>query len=576
MIRITNWKQPIELQGKDLERAIRSALGLSELHPMTYQIIRRSLDARRSTARGETCTGKDCFFYVYTLDVSPAKEDKVWNKIPRKVKEEWQRLGDTPRYAPPFPASLPAELTGAGLRPVVVGLGPAGLFCALLLARAGLKPLIIERGKPVEERTPDTRLFFTEGHLDPESNVQFGEGGAGAYSDGKLNTLIKDPTRRGRFVMEEFVKAGAPETILYDNKPHVGTDRLQIVVRRMREELLSLGAEIRFSTRLDNILTLNGPDGPKVSALVLHGPDGRQYEEPCSHLFLGIGHSARDTFQMLSGLGARMEEKPFAMGLRIEHPREMIDRDQYRSYAGNPLLGAASYKLTWKSETTGRSLYTFCMCPGGVVIASASEPGTVVTNGMSNYARDEVNSNSALLVNVLPDDFAPYREQAGVLSGAFYQRELEKKAFALGGGTYHAPCQTTGDFLADRPSAQASFGEVIPSFTGGVTPANLRELLPPFMADTIAEGLAPGGPFGRKIRGFDRPDAVLTGIESRSSSPVRILRDDSFQSNIRGLYPMGEGAGYAGGITSAAIDGMKAAEAFFHTLFPVSSSEARS
>jgi len=543
MIRLHDIKLPIETEGPQLEKAVRELLSLSDLHPLTLRIVRRSLDARRYPDR---------FQYVYTLDVDPAKEEKIVKRLKSQRKIKWEQLAETPRYAPPLIDIIPEK------RPIVVGLGPAGLFCALLLARAGAKPLIVERGRRVETRTLDTKRFFTDHILDPESNVQFGEGGAGAYSDGKLNTLIKDPTLRGGFVMREFVKAGAPEEILYAAKPHVGTDRLQIVVKNMREELLSLGAEIRFETRLTE---LEITEDSHLKGVWLEDRAGNRLFEETDTVFLGIGHSARDTFEMLVRSGASMEQKPFAMGLRIEHPRSMIDRSQYREYAGSPYLGAASYKLT-AHTASGRSLYTFCMCPGGVVIASASEPETVVTNGMSDFARDRENSNSALLVNVTPEDYAAYAADGGVLAGMLMQRELEKKAYLLGGSSYKAPVQTTADFIASRPSTDASFGDIVPSYTAGVTPANLREILPAFIGDTIAEGLAPGGLLGRKLSGFDRPDAVLTGVESRSSSPVRILRDESLQSNLRGLYPMGEGAGYAGGITSAAIDGMKCAEMY--------------
>lgn len=546
MIRLLEFKLPIEAQGKKLEEKIRQALGISDMHPMEYKIIRRSLDARRSP---------ESFHFVYTLDVTLSREEKIVKKLSSQKKVKWQLMEKTPSYQPPKVTRRPEK------RPVVVGLGPCGLFCALLLSRSGLNPLIVERGCSVEKRTKDTLRFFKEHILDTESNVQFGEGGAGCYSDGKLNTLIKDPTRRGTFVMEEFIKAGAPSEILYSSKPHVGTDKLQIVVKNMREELLSLGAEIRFETKLTALHT----EGGKVTGVTLTSRDGRETYEETDTVFLGIGHSARDTFRMLEKTGVFMEEKAFAMGVRIEHPREMIDKDQYRSYAGNPLLGSASYKLAYQAST-GRSLYSFCMCPGGVVIASASEKETVVTNGMSYYARDGVNSNSALLVGVTPDDFAPYREKGGVLSGTLLQQELEHKAFLLGGSSYKAPVQTLGDFIKKKASTEHSFGEVQPTFTAGVTPENLWEILPSYMAETLAEGLAPQGPFGRKIHGFDREDAILTGVESRSSSPVRIVRDETGMSSVKGLYPMGEGAGYAGGITSAAIDGMKAAENYLNAL----------
>ena len=521
-----------------IEKALRRELGVSDLHPLSFEIVRRSLDARR----GHT------FHYVYIIDVTLAKEEKIYKKGSRTHKN-WQLLEKKPAYQMPQIQQHPP------MRPVVVGMGPAGLFCALLLARQGLRPLIIERGRPVEKRRLDTQRFFTKAQLDPDSNVQFGEGGAGTFSDGKLNTLVKDKSLRGRFVLEEFVKAGAPEDILYDAKPHVGTDRLQNVVRQMREELLSLGADIRFETRLEGLEA----EHDRITGVWL-SHHGQRTLEKADALFLGIGHSARDTFQMLVDAGVHMTEKPFAMGLRIEHPQQMINQAQYREYAASPYLGAADYKLTYQAST-GRGVYSFCMCPGGIVVAAASEPESVVTNGMSNYARDEQNSNSALLVTVTPEDYASYRPAAGVLSGVFFQRELEKNAYHLGGSNYHAPVQCVGDFLQKKDSV--SLGQVQPSFTGGTSFANLWDLLPEYMAASIAEGIQA---FGQKLQGFDRPDAVLTGVESRSSSPVRIERDETFQSNLRGLYPIGEGAGYAGGIMSAAMDGMKAAEAYLALL----------
>ena len=538
MIRISQFKLPIEAGKSQIERALRRELGITDQHPLSFEILRRSLDARRGHA----------FHYVYIIDATLAKEDKVFKKGSRTHKN-WQLITEKTSYAMVQPTRLPTE------RPIVVGLGPAGLFCALLLARQGLRPLVIERGRPVEQRRLDTLRFFRQGELDPESNVQFGEGGAGTFSDGKLNTLVKDKSIRGRFVLEEFVKAGAPETILYDAKPHVGTDRLQNVVRTMREEIIALGGEVRFETRLVDF-ELSGDT--ITGAWLQH--KGQRTLEKTHTIFLGIGHSARDTFQMLQSSGAKMTEKAFAMGVRIEHPQAMIDRSQYREYAGSPYLGAADYKVTHQAST-GRGVYSFCMCPGGTVVAAASEPNSVVVNGMSNYARDEVNGNSALLVTVTPEDYASYRPTMGVLSGVGLQRELEHLAFRLGGSDYSAPIQCVGDFIARRDSV--SLGEVQPSFTGRTKFANLWDLLPDYMAASLSEGIQA---FGHKIEGFDRPDAVLTGIESRSSSPVRIERDESFQSNLRGLYPMGEGAGYAGGIMSAAMDGMKAAEAYMASL----------
>lgn len=543
MIRIQQFSLPIEAGDAQIEAALRAALVISPQHPLTWHTVRRSLDARRGHA----------FQYIYTIDVFAAKEETIVRRAQKRgrgrLPSGWQRMEEAPHYTPP------AVLRQPRLRPVVVGLGPAGLFCALLLARQGLHPIIIERGRPVEQRRLDTEAFFTRAQLNPESNVQFGEGGAGAFSDGKLNTLVKDKSLRGRFVLEELVKAGAPECILYDAKPHVGTDRLQAVVRQMREEILSLGGEVLFETRLT---ALEQEGGCLRGVMAEHHGTCRRIETDT--VFLGIGHSARDTFQMLLEAGVTLQEKPFAIGLRIEHPQAMINAVQYREYAGSPYLGAADYKLTHQAST-GRGVYTFCMCPGGYVVAAASEPQTVVVNGMSNFARDAQNANSALLVTIGPADFAAYRETYGVLSGAGLQRELEHTAFTLGGSDYSAPVQRVDDFLARRDAPDASFGDVLPSFTGRTRMANLWDLLPPLVAASIAEGIAA---FDHKLPGFARADALLTGVESRSSSPVRIVRDASMQSNLRGLYPMGEGAGYAGGIMSAAMDGMKAAEAFIH------------
>lgn len=542
MIRISELRLPVEAGRAEIEKALRKELDISDLHPLTYSVFHRSLDARRGRA----------FIYLYTIDANLSKEDKVFQKG-RKRGKKLQLLKKAPAYELPKISFRPSQ------RPVIVGLGPAGLFAGLLLSRAGLCPLILERGRRVEERKLDTLRFFTEKILDPDSNVQFGEGGAGTFSDGKVNTLVKDPTLRGRFVLEEMVRCGAPETILYDAKPHIGTDRLQEVVKALREEMIQLGAEIRFETTLTDIHT--SADGTRIEGIEFKDRQGRVTSLDTDTVFLGIGHSARDTFTMLSQLGIPMESKPFAVGLRIEHPRLMIDRDQYREYAGSPFLGAASYKLTARAET-GRSVYTFCMCPGGLVVAAASEPETVVTNGMSNYARDEVNSNSALLVNITPEDSLAYlpadQEVSPVLSGMYFQRHLERKAFRLGGSDYSAPIQLVGDFLEGTDKI-SPFGEIQPSFTGTVRQTNLHELFPDYISRSLEEGIRF---FGTRMQGFDRPDAVLTGVESRSSSPVRILREADMQSALKGLYPMGEGAGYAGGIMSAAMDGMKAAEAY--------------
>lgn len=549
MIRISQLKLPVSASDKDLEQAIRHELHIGPDWPLTYRIERRSLDARRAHA----------FVYVYTVSAFPAQEEKVFSRVSRRH-PGWKRIEKEPGYIPPVCSGRPA------FRPVVVGFGPAGMFCALLLSRAGLSPIVLERGACVEERRLDTEKFFTRQILDPDSNIQFGEGGAGTFSDGKVNTLVKDPSRRGRFVLEEFVKAGAPGTILYDQKPHIGTDRLQEVVRNMREEMIALGADIRFHARAARLE--KGPDGHLAGVMVISTEAASAPAEEeflrTDTVFLGIGHSSRDTFEELQKEKILMEQKPFAVGVRIEHPRSMIDRDQYREYAGNPALGAASYKLTHNCANK-HGVYTFCMCPGGTVVAASSEPGMVVTNGMSTYARDAANSNSALIVTVSADDYRSYEKPdmpGDIMAGVRFQRDLERKAYVLGGSTYAAPIQLAGDFLS-HTDRQSPLGEIRPTYPAGTRRADLHELFPSFIQESLEEGLKS---FGARIRGFDRPDAVLTAVESRSSSPVRILRNEQFEASLPGLYPIGEGAGYAGGIMSAAMDGMKAAEAYLEKL----------
>ncbi|MBQ7714152.1 MAG: FAD-binding protein, partial [Oscillospiraceae bacterium] len=427
--------------------------------------------------------------------------------------------------------------------PVVVGAGPAGLFCALVLARCGAKPILLERGKRVEERRRDVERFWATGALDPASNVQFGEGGAGAFSDGKLNTGTRDP--RHRWILERFVEYGASPDVLIDAKPHVGTDGLYVVLQNLRRSLLALGADVRFGHRLVGLETERGA----ASALRVASPEG-EYALPTRQAALALGHSARDTFELLRALGVPMEPKPFAVGVRIEHRQSAVDAAQYGEAAGHPALPPSSYKLAYHTKDA-RGVFSFCVCPGGEVVAAASEAGRVVTNGMSRAARDGANINGALLVSVTPDDFGG----SDPLAGVAFQRRLEEAAYRAGGGNYAAPAQLVGDFLAGRPSTGA--GGVAPSYRPAVRWGDLRRCLPAFVCDALAEALPE---LDKKLRGFAAPDAVLTAVESRSSSPVRLPRDETYQSALRGLYPCGEGAGYAGGIMSAAADGMRVAE----------------
>ena len=485
------------------------------------EILRRAVDAREE------------LFFVYTV----AAEVKQEAAVLRRCRDK--RVS---RYTPEE-YRLPAPRPAQDVPPVVVGAGPAGLFAALVLAEAGLRPILLERGQPTEQRTLDVEAFWSGGPLDTESNVQFGEGGAGAFSDGKLNTGTKD--LRHRFILRQLVDCGAPESILMDAKPHVGTDYLHIVLKNLRQKLLSLGCDIRFGHRLEGLHHEAGV----LTALTVRGSEGL-YTLPCRQLVLALGHSARDTVEALYADGLAMEAKPFAVGVRIEHRQSAIDAVQYKKFAGHPALGAATYKLSCHLDN-GRSAFSFCVCPGGQVVAAASETGRAVTNGMSEYARDKENINGALLVNVTPADFPTDHPLAGIT----FQRTLEEAAFVLGGGNYCAPAQRVEDFLLRRPSANS--GSVMPSYRPGVKWCDLHECLPAFVAETLELALPA---LEKKLPGYADPDAVLTAVESRSSAPVRIPRDETYQANIRGVYPCGEGAGYAGGILSAAADGMRCAE----------------
>lgn len=520
MIRITDLKLPVNGTEEQLRKRGARALGIPVESLGQMQIFRRSIDARR----------KDQIHYVLVVDVEVADEKKVLSKAKGK------NISITPDLSYVFPQGK-AECKN---RPVVVGFGPGGMFSALILAEMGLKPIVLERGGDVESRKRATSLFWEEGKLDPENNVQFGEGGAGTFSDGKLTTRIKDP--RCRKVLKELVAAGAPGDILYDAKPHIGTDLLQGVVKGIREKILSLGGEVRFFSKVTDLLV----EGGEVQGVVLAHGELIQTND----VVLAIGHSARDTFELLYQKGVMLEQKPFAMGVRIEHPQKMIDIAQYGE--GEKGLPPADYRLTYTTKK-GRGVYTFCMCPGGYVVAAASEEGHLAVNGMSEHARDGENANSALLVQVFPKDFGSDHP----LAGMHFQRELEEKAFYLGGGDYTAPIQRVGAFLG----ASKEGAVVQPTYRPGTKECNLSEIFPFFMIEAMQEAIPE---MGKRLKGFDREDAILTAVESRSSSPVRILRgEDGTSPWARGLYPTGEGAGYAGGIVSAAVDGILAAEKIF-------------
>ncbi len=538
MLRIQELKLPLEHAEEDLTVAICKRLKISKKALKNYHIFRRGVDSRK----------RDAILFVYTLDVELNPKVKKASEVLKRFKKD-RNILKTPHTSYKFVARAPE---GFEKRPVVIGMGPAGFFAGLILAQAGFKPIIFERGKVVRERTKDTFKLWRKNVLHPESNVQFGEGGAGTFSDGKLYSRIQDPHHYGRKVLEEFVKAGAPEEILYVSKPHIGTFRLVSMVEKIRAEIESLGGEIRFETKITDFDIHDG----QLRGIMLE--NGEKVE--ADHLILAPGHSARDTFKTLHERGVYIEAKPFSIGFRIEHPQGMIDRSRYGPYAGHELLGSADYKLVHHASN-GRSVYSFCMCPGGTVVAAASEPGRVVTNGMSQYSRKERNANSGIVVGITPKDYPNYSKE-NPLAGIELQRELEEKAFVAGGKNYEAPGQLIGDFLAGQPSSD--FGDVIPSYTPGVKLGDLAEVMPEYVIEAIQEAIPA---FAKKIEGYDRHDAVLTGVETRTSSPIRIKRDDTFQSlNTRGLYPCGEGAGYAGGILSAAVDGIRVAEAVSKSL----------
>ena len=536
MLRLTEIKLPLDHAEDALRAAILKRLDIAAEALRGYTIFRRGYDARKSSQ----------IFLIYTLvvELAPGSDEKA---LLRQLADK--HVVPTPDTRYRFVAEAPADLSE---HPLVIGMGPCGLFAGLLLAQMGFKPIILERGKAVRERTQDTWGLWRKRVLNPESNVQFGEGGAGTFSDGKLYSQIKDPQHHGRKVLEEFVKAGAPEEILYVSKPHIGTFKLVGMVERMRAEIEALGGEIRFQSKIADVLIDADSDGRRqVRGVRLD--DGTTLET--RHLVLAVGHSARDTFAMLHARGVFMEAKPFSIGVRIEHPQSLIDRARFGKFAGHPILGAADYKLVHHCAN-GRSAYSFCMCPGGTVVAATSEEGRVVTNGMSQYSRNERNANSAIVVNVNPADF-PGDARENPLAGIDFQRHWESQAFIAGGGDYSAPAQRVGDFLAGRASTH--LGTVEPSYTPGVHPTDLAQCLPDYVVTALREALPA---FARQIRGFAMDDALMTGVETRTSSPLRIQRGADFVSiNTVGLYPAGEGAGYAGGILSAAIDGIKVAEA---------------
>ncbi|GLK91539.1 NAD(P)/FAD-dependent oxidoreductase [Pseudomonas turukhanskensis] len=527
MLRITEFKLPIDHSDEALRPALVQRLGLADSELLDFTLFKRSYDARKKSA--ELC-------FIYTIDFAVADEAALLKKF-----SDDRHISVAPDTSYKFVGQAPEQLAE---RPLVVGFGPCGIFAALLLAQMGFKPIVLERGKEVRQRTKDTWGLWRKSVLNPESNVQFGEGGAGTFSDGKLYSQIKDPKFLGRKVLHEFVKAGAPEEIQYVNKPHIGTFRLTGVVADMREQIIALGGEVRFEQRVTDVQIEDG----QLTGVTL--ASGEQIHS--RHVILALGHSARDTFRMLHSRDVFMEAKPFSVGFRIEHPQSLIDQARLGRFAGHPKIGAADYKLVHHAKN-GRSVYSFCMCPGGTVVAATSEPERVVTNGMSQYSRNERNANSGIVVGITPEVDYP----GGPLAGVELQERLESHAYVMGGRNYNAPGQLVGDFIAGKPTT--ALGSVEPSYKPGINLMDLADALPAFAIEAIREALPA---FDKQIKGFAMHDAVLTGIETRTSSPLRITRGDDLQSlNVRGLFPAGEGAGYAGGILSAGVDGIRIAEA---------------
>ncbi|WP_434340402.1 NAD(P)/FAD-dependent oxidoreductase [Motilimonas cestriensis] len=526
MLRLTEIKLPLDHDEAALPAAIVTKLNISADQLHSFHMFKRGYDARKKTN----------IFLVYTLDIEVDNEAEL---LAQFKNDPHVKMAPDTSYK--FVAKAPSNLTE---RPVVIGFGPSGLFAGLVLAQMGFNPIILERGKEVRERTKDTFGFWRKRTLNPESNVQFGEGGAGTFSDGKLYSQVKDPNHYGRKVLTEFVAAGAPEEIMYVSKPHIGTFKLVTMIEKMRAEIIALGGEIRFSARVDDIHL----DGEQITGITL--ADGERIDS--RHVVLAVGHSARDTFYMLHDKGVYIEPKPFSVGFRVEHKQSMIDECRFGPNAGNPILGAADYKLVHHCKN-GRTVYSFCMCPGGTVVASSSEPGRVVTNGMSQYSRNERNANSAIVVGVDPEKDFPGHPLAGIE----FQRNLEQKAYVAGGSNYNAPAQLVGDLLAGKDSSE--LGDITPSYTPGITLTSFKGVLPDYVIEAVREAMPA---FDKKIKGFANTDGLLTGVETRTSSPICIKRGKDYQSiNIKGLYPTGEGAGYAGGILSSGIDGIKVAEA---------------